>query len=85
MMVHQNFHKIKVDARKEDEMEAMKKELSKLNEKKKAREAKREASKEEEKKIECMLFDLLKGDAIDRDKLKMIKLIYDESFVGLLL
>jgi hypothetical protein len=29
MMVHQNFHKIKVDARKEDEMEAMKKELSK--------------------------------------------------------
>jgi hypothetical protein len=42
MMVHHNFHKIKVDARKEDEMEAMKKELSKLNEKKKAREAKRE-------------------------------------------
>jgi hypothetical protein len=67
-----------VDAREENEMWKLKSELNELKKKEKAREADREVLKEEKKKIKYMLFNFLKDNATNKDKLKRIKLICEE-------
>jgi hypothetical protein len=76
--VHQNYHKICVEGRQEDDMEAMKLEISKLKEMEKNWEAEKYSLKEEKKKLEYMIFDLLKYGANNKEKLKKIKLICEE-------
>jgi hypothetical protein len=76
-VVHQNYHKICLEGRQEDDMEAVKQELSKLKEMEKNWEAEK-ASLKEEKKLEYMIFDLLKDGNANNERLKKIKLICDQ-------
>jgi hypothetical protein len=71
--VQKNFHKIKGGAREENEIGKLKSEL-----KKRRRLGRLKEVLKEEKKIEYMLFDLLKDGATNKDKLKRIKLICEE-------
>jgi hypothetical protein len=65
-------------AREEEYMENIKKELHELKEKEKSWEAKRQAMKEKKKKFEHMLYDLFNDGASNKNKLKRIKDILDE-------
>jgi hypothetical protein len=73
-----NCHNMNAQAREEEYMENIKKELHELKEKKKSWEAKREAMKEEKKKLEHMLYDLFNDGASNKNKLKRIKDILDK-------
>jgi hypothetical protein len=56
------------------------KEFGALKEKMKECEVETDALKEDKNKIEYMFFDLFKNGVANKDKLKKIKLIYDECF-----
>jgi hypothetical protein len=76
--MHDNYHNMNAQAREEEYMENIKKELHELKEREKSWEAKREAMKEEKNKLEHMLYDLLNDCASNKNKLKRIKDILDE-------
>ena len=62
----------------EDAMEIQKSENESMNLERQKWQQEREVLKEEKKKLEYMLFDLLKASDGNKDKLKRIKLICDE-------
>jgi predicted DsbA family dithiol-disulfide isomerase len=76
-VIHHNYHKRKAKAQEEKEVEELKNKFGVLKENMKEYETEIYALKEE-KKNEYMLFNLLKEDAANKDKLERIKLICDE-------
>jgi DNA repair exonuclease SbcCD ATPase subunit len=78
-VIHHNYHKLKAKAQDEKEIKELK-ELRALKEKMKECEVETDALKEDKNKIEYMFFDLLKDGTANKNKLKTIKLIYDECF-----
>jgi endonuclease/exonuclease/phosphatase family metal-dependent hydrolase len=77
-VVHKNYHKIIAKGRRENEMEAVKQELSKLKEKEKNWEAKKETLKKDKKKLLYMIFDLFKDGSTNKEKFKKIKIISEK-------
>ena len=86
-VLKQNYHRIKVSA--EEELEVLKKEVGVLKKVQKTQaeimkarqkewDDEREAMKEEKRKLEYMLYDMIKVSDANKDKFKRIKQICDE-------